>query len=82
MPSPNCEAEASLLFPRASYDNRQRVRRMRLAYYKTVERTTGKAVPFQTAWRGFVARRKLRLLKERKEAEWRAAVLLQRAWYR
>lgn len=42
----------------------------------------GKAVPFQTAWRGYAARRALRAKQEEKDEEWHAAVLLQRAWYR
>lgn len=86
MSLPDCEADMSIISPLVhrtyDVDNRQRARRMRLAYYKTAERTMGRAVPFQTAWRGFVARRRLRLLRERKQEEWHAAVLLQRAWYR
>lgn len=42
----------------------------------------GKAMPFQMAWRSFVARRELRRLRREKAEEWQAAVLLQRAWYR
>lgn len=62
--------------------SRQRARRMRLARYRAEEATMGKAVPFQTAWRGFAARRALRMKQEEKDKEWHAAVLLQRAWYR
>ncbi|CAM9471492.1 unnamed protein product [Sphacelaria rigidula] len=42
----------------------------------------GKAVPFQVAWRGFQGRRALRRLRDEKEEEWHAAVMLQRVWYR
>lgn len=42
----------------------------------------GKAVPFQMAWRGFLGRRALNLLREEKDMKWHAAVRLQRAWYR
>ncbi|CAN0274562.1 unnamed protein product [Ectocarpus sp. 8 AP-2014] len=55
---------------------------MRQAQYRALEVTMGKAVPFQTAWRGFAARRALRALQEEKDKEFHAAVLLQRAWYR
>lgn len=87
LPLPCCEADMFHPFSLVhrivyTYGNRQRARRMRLARYKAIELAMGRAVPFQTAWRGFVARRKLRLLRERKQAEWHAAVLLQRAWYR
>lgn len=70
------------LFENASFFRRQEVRRIRRARYRTLEAPMGKAVPFQTAWRGFIARKALRLLREAKEEEWHAAVLLQRAWYR
>lgn len=55
---------------------------MRIAHYRALELRIEKAVPFQTAWRGFAARRALLLLQEEKDREWHAAVLLQRAWYR
>lgn len=55
---------------------------MREARYRALEVTMWKAVPFQTAWRGFAARRELARLQEEKDKEWHAAVLLQRAWYR
>lgn len=55
---------------------------MRVARYRALETTMGKAVPFQTAWRGFAARRELKILRDEKDKEWHAAVLLQRAWYR
>ncbi|CAM9759100.1 unnamed protein product [Scytosiphon promiscuus] len=61
---------------------RQKARRMRVAHYRALEVKMGKAVPFQTAWRGFAARQALLLLQEEKDREWHAAVLLQRAWYR
>eukprot|EP00903_Cladosiphon_okamuranus_P016531 g15251.t1 len=61
---------------------RQKARRMRTARYRALEVKMGKAVPFQTAWRGYAARRELARLQEEKDKEWHAAVLLQRAWYR
>eukprot|EP00752_Nemacystus_decipiens_P001572 g1533.t1 len=61
---------------------RQKARRMREARYRALEVTMWKVVPFQTAWRGFAARRELARLQKEKDKEWHAAVLLQRAWYR
>ncbi|CAM9674386.1 unnamed protein product, partial [Discosporangium mesarthrocarpum] len=57
-------------------------RRRRLARRPLLESNAGKAIPFQRAWRGFLAKKARAQLQKKAHDEWQAAVLLQRAWYR